>query len=233
MDLRKKMQNTEIKTGELAKMIDHTNVKADATENDIKRLAHEALAYGFACAVVTPTNVVLAHEILKGTTVNVCSVIGFPAGVNTPSTKAFETKEAIKNGAQEVDMVMNIGAIKSQNLDLLKEDMAAVVNAANGATTKVILETAYLTDDEKVQACLIAQEVGVDYVKTSTAYGGLSGATIEDVKLMRKTVGPDMKIKAAGGIRDLKTALEMIEAGADKLGTSTGVPIIEELIHIS
>ncbi len=233
MELRKKMQNTEIKTGELAKMIEHTNVKADASAEDIKKLAHEALAYGFGCAVVTPTNVALASEILKGTSVNVCSVIGFPAGVSTPSTKAFETEEAIKNGAQEVDMVMNIGALKSQNLHLLKEDMAAVVNAAKGATTKVILETAYLTDDEKVQACLIAQEVGMDYVKTSTAYGGLSGATVEDVKLMRKTVGSNMKIKAAGGIRDLKTALDMIEAGADKLGTSTGVPIIEELIHIS
>jgi deoxyribose-phosphate aldolase len=224
------MSKTIKKPEDLAKMIDHTNVKADTTEEDIKKLAHEALQHGFACAVVTPTNVTLASSILKGTPVNVCSVIGFPAGVTTPSVKAFETKEAIANGAQEVDMVMNIGALKSQNLDLLKEDMEAVVDAANGVTTKVILETAFLTDEEKVQACLIAEEAGLDYVKTSTAYGGLSGATVADVKLMRKTVSPKIKIKAAGGIRDLETALAMIEAGADKLGTSTGVQIIEEMM---
>jgi deoxyribose-phosphate aldolase len=225
------MAKTIQKPEDLAKMIDHTNVKADASEEDIKKLAREALQHGFACAVVTPTNVALARSILNGSPVNVCSVIGFPAGVTTPRVKAFETKEAIKNGAQEVDMVMNIGALKSQNLELLKEDISSVVKAANGVNTKVILETAYLTDDEKVQACLIAEEAGVNYVKTSTAYGGLSGATVKDVELMRKTVGPEIKIKAAGGIRDLETALAMIEAGADKLGTSTGVRIIEEMIN--
>ena len=214
---------------ELAKMIDHTNVKANATEADIRNLCQEAVQYGFDCAVVTPTNVALAYEILADTPVKVCSVIGFPAGVNTAATKGFESREAIKNGAEELDMVMNIGALKSGNEQKLWDDIESVVTSAEGKIVKVILETAYLTDPEKVRACEIAKEVGVDYVKTSTAYGGLSGATVEDVTLMRKTVGEDIGVKAAGGIRDLKTALAMIEAGANKIGTSTGIQIIKEM----
>lgn len=225
---------SKIKTAQdLAKMIDHTNVKGDVTQTDVEKLCNEAIKYEFASAVVTATNVQFASEILHDTPVKVCSVVGFPLGVSTPETKAFETKEAIKNGADEIDMVMNIGAIKSGLEDLLEKDITAVVQAASGKVVKVILETALLTDEEKVVSCLIAKKSGADYVKTSTAYGGLSGATIEDVKLMRETVGPDMKIKAAGGIRDLETALAMIEAGADKLGTSTGVQIIEEMIKRS
>lgn len=223
--MSKKIKNVE----ELAKMIDHTNVKADATEAHIEKLCQEAVEYGFNCAVVTPTNVSLAFDLLKDTPVKVCSVIGFPAGVNTPTTKAFEAKEAIKNGAEELDMVMNIGALKSQREDKLMEDIEAVVDAASSNVVKVIFETAYLTDEEKIRACIISEKAGADYVKTSTAYGGLSGATLEDVKLMKNNVSADMKIKAAGGIRDLETALAMIDAGADKLGTSTGVKIIEEM----
>lgn len=222
---------SKVKTPQdLAKMIDHTNVKGDTTQMDVEKLCNEAIKYNFASAVVTATNVQFASEILRETPVKVCSVVGFPLGVSTPETKAFETEEAIKNGADEIDMVMNIGAIKSGLEDLLEKDITSVVEAASGHVVKVILETALLTDEEKVVSCLIAKKTGADYVKTSTAYGGLSGATIEDVKLMRETVGLDMKIKAAGGIRDLKTALAMIEAGADKLGTSTGVQIIEEMI---
>ena len=222
---------SKIKTPEdLAKMIDHTSVKGDVTQNDVKKLCNEAIKYNFASAVVTATNVSLASSLLHESEVNVCSVVGFPLGVSTPETKAFETAEAISNGADEIDMVMNIGAIKSGLEDLLEKDISAVVEAASGKVVKVILETALLTDEEKIISCLISEKAGADYVKTSTAYGGLSGATVEDVELMRKTVSPNIKIKAAGGIRDLDTALAMIEAGADKLGTSTGVQIIEEMI---
>ena len=157
-------------------------------------------------------------------------VVGFPTGVQTPATKAFETKEAVDKGVDEVDMVMNIGALKSSRDDIVEKDIAGVVNTADGKIVKVILETALLTDQEKIRACLIAEAAGADYVKTSTAYGGLSGATVEDVRLMRNTVGSDVKIKAAGGIRNLETAQKMIKTGADKLGTSTGVQIIEELL---
>jgi len=214
----------------LAKMIDHTNVKGDTTQSDIKKLCREAIKYGFSCACVTPTNVKLAKSLLNGSDVDVCVVVGFPLGVQTAKTKVFETQEALLNGASEIDMVMNIGALKSGMAELVKKDIYGVVEAANGNTVKFILETALLNDDEKVRACIIAKEAGADYVKTSTAYGGLSGATVHDIELMRETVGHNMKIKAAGGIRDLKTALEMIEAGANKIGTSTGVQIIEELI---
>lgn len=215
---------------ELSRMIDHTNVKPDATEEDINKLCSEAKQYNFACACVTPTNVIIAKKLLRGSDVQVCAVVGFPLGVQTPKTKAFETMEAVSKGASEIDMVINIGALKSGREELVKEDIEGVVEAAAGRTVKVILETALLTDDEKVKACLTAKKAGADFVKTSTAYGGLAGATVEDVTLMRKTVGPEMGIKAAGGIRNLKTALEMIDAGATKIGTSTGVQIMEELL---
>ena len=211
---------------ELASLIDHTNVRADATRDDIERLCMEAIRYCFRCAVVTPTNVRLAAELIEGTDVTVCSVVGFPAGVSTPRVKALEASEAVENGAEEVDMVMNIGAMKSGDAGLVYSDIKGVVDAA-GAPVKVILETAYLTAEEKVEACLISKEAGAAFVKTSTAYGGLPGATVEDVMLMRKTVGDEMGVKASGGIRDLETALAMIDAGADRIGTSTGVQIIE------
>ncbi|MEJ8542801.1 deoxyribose-phosphate aldolase [Methanothermobacter wolfeii] len=211
---------------ELASLIDHTNVRADATPADIERLCREAEEYGFRCAVVTPTNVRLASELLSSSEVMVCSVVGFPAGVSTPSVKALEASEAVENGAEEIDMVMNIGAMKAGDTELVHEDVSGVVEAA-GVPVKVILETAYLTDEEKVKACIISRDAGAAFVKTSTAYGGLPGATVEDVRLMRRTVGDDMGVKAAGGIRDFETALAMLEAGADRIGTSTGVEIVE------
>ena len=211
-----------------ARLIDHTNVKADATINDIIKLCKEATHYGFGCVMVTPSNVKLASNILKGTPVKVGCVIGFPTGSTTPHIKALEAKEAIENGANELDMVMNIGAMKSKELDLVADDIKGVVEVARDNIVKVIIETAYLTEKEKILACKISKKAGADYVKTSTAYGGLKGATIEDVKLMRSTVGKNMGVKASGGIRDLKTALAMIEAGADRIGTSSGVQIISQ-----
>ncbi len=214
---------------EIAKMIDHTNVKGDATEDDIKKLCSEALQYNFASACVTPTNVVLTSKLLKYSDVKVCAVIGFPLGVQTPKTKAFEAMEVVSKGASEIDMVMNIGGLKSDREELVKEDIQGVVKSAGDKIVKVILETALLTDEEKIRACVIAKKAGVDFVKTSTGFGGLSGATVEDVSLMRKTVGSKMGIKAAGGIRNLKTALAMINVGATRIGTSTGVQIMEDI----
>ena len=214
---------------EIAKMIDHTNVKGDATEDDIKKLCSEALQYNFASACVTPTNVVLTSKLLKYSDVKVCAVIGFPLGVQTPKTKAFEAMEVVSKGASEIDMVMNIGGLKSDREELVKEDIQGVVESAGDKIVKVILETALLTDEEKIRACVIAKKAGANFVKTSTGFGGLSGATVEDVSLMRKTVGSKMGIKAAGGIRNLKTALAMINVGATRIGTSTGVQIMEDI----
>jgi deoxyribose-phosphate aldolase len=214
---------------ELAKMIDHTNVKGDATEDDIKQLCSEALKYNFASACVTPTNVVLTRKLLKYSDVKVCAVVGFPLGIQTPKTKAFEAREVVSQEASEIDMVINIGGLKSNREELVKKDIQGVVESAGGKTVKVIIETALLNYDEKVKACLIAKKAGADFVKTSTGFGGLSGATVEDVALMRRTVGSKMGVKAAGGIRDLNTALAMIDAGATRIGTSTGVQIIEDL----
>lgn len=218
-----------ISNEEIAKMIDHTNVKGDATEDDIKKLCSEALQYNFASACVTPTNVVLTSKLLKYSDVKVCAVIGFPLGVQTPKTKAFEAMEVVSKGASEIDMVMNIGGLKSDREELVKEDIQGVVKSAGDKIVKVILETALLTDEEKIRACVIAKKAGADFVKTSTGFGGLSGATVEDVSLMRKTVGSKMGIKAAGGIRNLKTALAMINVGATRIGTSTGVQIMEDI----
>ena len=214
---------------EITQMIDHTNVKGDATEDDIKRLCSEALQYNFASACVTPTNVILASKLLKYSDVKVCAVVGFPLGVQTPKTKAFEAMEVVSHGADEIDMVINIGGLKSNREELVKEDIQGVVESAGCKKVKVIIETALLNYDEKVKACLIAKKAGADFVKTSTGFGGLSGATVEDVTLMRRTVGSKMGVKAAGGIRDLNTALAMIDAGATRIGTSTGVQIMEDL----
>lgn len=221
-----------ISTSKLAQMIDHTNVRGDATEEDIGTLCSEAMMYNFSCACVTPTNVILAKKLLTGCDVGVCVVVGFPLGVQTPKTKAFETMEAVSQGASQIDMVMNIGGLKSGREELVREDIQGVVEAASGKTVKVILETALLTDEEKIKACLIAKKADADFVKTSTGFGGLSGATVDDVALMRRTVGTKMGVKASGGIRDLKTALAMIDAGATKIGTSTSVQIIEESLKI-
>lgn len=210
----------------LNKYIDHTLLKPDASQEQIETLIEEAKKYDFASVCVNPTWVNFAAQALKTTDVKVCTVIGFPLGANTPEIKAFETSDAIQNGANEVDMVINIGALKSRNFDLVKRDIRAVVEAAKGTLVKVIIETCLLTDDEKVKACQIAQKAGADFVKTSTGFS-TGGATVEDVALLRKTVGPDMGVKASGGARSYEDALAFIKAGATRIGASSGVAIME------
>ncbi|OIJ16155.1 deoxyribose-phosphate aldolase [Anaerobacillus arseniciselenatis] len=212
---------------QIARMIDHTLLKADANKEQVVTLANEAKEYNFASVCVNPTWVHTSAQILQGTEVKVCTVIGFPLGANTPETKAFETKNAIENGATEVDMVINIGALKDKNDELVEKDIKAVVDAAKGkALTKVIIETSLLTDEEKVRACVIAVRAGTDFVKTSTGFS-TGGATVEDIALMRKTVGPDIGVKASGGVRDREGAIAMIEAGATRIGASAGIAIVK------
>lgn len=211
----------------LNKYIDHTLLKADATKEAILKLCEEAKKYDFASVCVNPTHIKLCKEALKGSTVKVCTVIGFPLGANTSATKAFETKDAILNGADEVDMVINIGAVKDKNYDLVKSDIKAVKDAANNTLVKVIFENCLLTKEEIVEVCKICMDVKVDYVKTSTGFS-TSGATFEDVKLMSDTVKGVCKVKAAGGVRNYDDALKMVnECGASRLGTSSGVKIME------
>jgi deoxyribose-phosphate aldolase len=211
---------------EKARMIDHTLLKPEATKEQIVKLAEEAKTYHFASVCVNPTWVKTAYEILKDTDVKVCTVIGFPLGATTPEVKAFETKNAIENGATEVDMVINIGALKSGDDELVEKDIRAVVEAAKGkALVKVIIETCLLTDEEKVRACQLAVKAGADFVKTSTGFS-TGGATVEDVALMRKTVGPNVGVKASGGIRSAEDLLAMEKAGANRIGASAGVQII-------
>lgn len=210
----------------LNKYIDHTLLKPDASQEQIETLIEEAKKYDFASVCVNPTWVSFAAQALKATDVKVCTVIGFPLGANTPELKAFETSDAIQNGANEVDMVINIGALKSRNFDLVERDIRAVVEAAKGTLVKVIIETCLLTDDEKVRACQLAQKAGADFVKTSTGFS-TGGATVADVALMRKTVGRDMGVKASGGARSYEDALAFIKAGATRIGASSGVAIME------
>ena len=214
---------------ELAKIIDSTNVKATATKSEIKSLCKEAVQYGFRCAVVNPFYVKLAAKLLKGSNVKVCSTVGFPFGVSLPEIKALEAVKAVEDGAEELDMVINLSAFKSGDNDFVKRDIAAVVDVkrlSKEITVKVIIETAYLTKDEKIIACKLVKEAGADFVKTSTGFFG-GGATVEDVRLMRQTVGKDMGVKAAGGIRTFADAVAMIEAGANRIGTSTAAAIIK------
>ncbi|MGE7905430.1 deoxyribose-phosphate aldolase [Peribacillus sp. NPDC094092] len=213
----------------VAGLIDHTLLKADATKEQIKVLCEEAREYNFASVCVNPTWVKYASELLEGSEVKVCTVIGFPLGATTPETKAFETKDAISNGAHEVDMVINIGALKDKDDELVERDIRAVVAASTGkALSKVIIETSLLTDEEKVRACELAVKAGTDYVKTSTGFS-TGGATVEDVTLMRKTVGPDIGVKASGGVRNTSDAQKVIEAGATRIGASAGVSIVKGL----
>lgn len=213
----------------VAGLIDHTLLKADATKEQIKVLCEEAREYNFASVCVNPTWVKYASELLEGSEVKVCTVIGFPLGATTPETKAFETKDAIANGAQEVDMVINIGALKDKDDELVERDIRAVVAASTGkALSKVIIETSLLTDEEKVRACELAVKAGTDYVKTSTGFS-TGGATVEDIALMRKTVGPDIGVKASGGVRNTSDAQNVIEAGATRIGASAGVSIVKGL----
>jgi len=217
----------------LARMIDHTLLKPDATAEMIDQLCQEAKEYEFASVCINPTWVSRSYQHLKDTSVKVCTVIGFPLGATTKETKAFETKNSIEAGATEVDMVINIGALKSKDFDLVEADIKAVVESAKGkALVKVILETGLLTNEEKIKACELSKKAGADFVKTSTGFGH-GGATYEDIKLMRETVGPELGVKASGGVRDFDGTLKMIEAGANRIGASSGIAIVNGLTATS
>lgn len=212
----------------LAGMIDHTLLKPDATSDKIAQLCFEARKYHFASVCVNPTHVRLCADLLRGSDVKVCTVIGFPLGATSAEVKAFETRNALDNGATEIDMVINIGALKAGESELVAKDIRGVVETAHaaGALVKVIIETALLTDEEKVIACLLAKEAGADYVKTSTGFSG-GGATVHDIALMRKTVGPTIGVKASGGIYTHEDAEALVAAGATRIGASAGVKIIQ------
>ena len=209
----------------IAKMIDHTVLKAFSTREDVIKVCKEAKEYGFFSVCINPTHIELAKKELEGSTVKVCTVIGFPLGANTSEVKAFETKDAIAKGAHEVDMVINIGALKDKEYDLVYNDIKAVVDAANKeALVKVIIETCYLTDEEKKIACELSVKAGADYVKTSTGFG-TGGSTPEDIKLMRDVLGPNIGVKASGGVRTTEDAIKVIDAGASRIGASASISI--------
>jgi deoxyribose-phosphate aldolase len=214
---------------EIAQMIDHTLLKPDATQDQIAQLCYEARKLGFAAVCVNPSYVKLCTELLKGSPVHVCTVIGFPLGATPPQVKAYEAQQAIDDGATEVDMVVNVGALKSKDYALVERDIATLARTchAGGAILKVIIEAALLTDEEKVIACQLVKAAGADYVKTSTGFGP-GGATVHDVELMRRSVGPDIGIKAAGGIRTFEDAKAMVTAGATRIGASAGVKIVHQ-----
>lgn len=209
------------------KMIDHTVLKADTPLETVKRICDEAMEYGFAGVCINPCHVAYCADYLKDSDVNVCTVIGFPLGANTSAVKAFETKDAIANGADEIDMVMNIGALKDKNYDLVRDDVKAVVEAANGTLVKVILETCLLTEDEIKKACELCVEAKADYVKTSTGFS-TRGATIEDVRIMKEAVHGKAKVKAAGGVRTSEDMVKIVAAGADCIGTSAGCSLVKK-----
>ena len=209
----------------IANMIDHTVLKAFSTREDVITVCNEAKEHGFFSVCINPTHIELAKKELEGSNVKVCTVIGFPLGANTSEVKAFETKDAIAKGAHEVDMVINIGALKDKNYDLVYNDIKAVVDAANKeALVKVIIETCYLTDEEKKIACELSVKAGADYVKTSTGFG-TGGSTPEDIKLMRDVVGPNIGVKASGGVRTTEDAIKVIDAGASRIGASASISI--------
>jgi len=214
----------------IARLIDHTLLKPDASQDQIAQLCYEARTYHFASVCVNPAHVKLSAQLLKGSDVAVCTVVGFPLGATPPTVKGFETQQAIRDGATEIDMVINIGALKSQDYRAVYEDIAAVVRAAHAgnAIVKVIIEAALLTDEEKVIASQLSKAAGADFVKTSTGFGP-GGATVADVALMRRVVGPTMGVKAAGGVRNYADAQAMISAGATRIGASAGVKIVQEI----
>ena len=213
----------KITRDQLARMIDHTLLKPDATPNDIKRICAEAIEHNFASVCINPVHVSLAAKMLDKTNIKVCTVIGFPLGANTTETKTFEMKNALINGAQEADMVINIGALKSGDYETVKRDISAVVKSAGGVIVKVIIETGLLTDEEKVCACKLAKEAGADFVKTSTGFSGK--ATVSDVKLMQSVF--EKGVKASGGIRTYEDAIALVKAGATRIGTSAALSIIK------
>lgn len=211
---------------QINKYIDHTLLKAFATSNDIRKICDEAKKYDFKSVCVNPANVALAKTLLEGTDVLVCTVIGFPLGANTKEVKALEAMDAVHNGADEIDMVINIGKAKEHDYEYIENEIKLVVAASAGKTTKVIIETCYLTDEEKINCCLAAKQANATFVKTSTGFG-TGGATPEDVKLMRETVGTEMGVKASGGVRNLEDLEKMVENGATRIGASSGVAIME------
>ena len=215
-------------TKEIAKMIDHTLLKQNATFAQIAQICEEAIQYGFASVCVNPVHVRACAEMLKESAPKVCTVIGFPLGASASSVKSYETEIALQDGAEEIDMVINIGALKDGNHDFVREDIAGVVAKAHAknALVKVIIETVLLTDAEKETACKLAVEAGADFVKTSTGFAG-GGATVEDVRLMRRVVGTEIGVKASGGVHNLADARAMIEAGATRIGASAGVKIVQ------
>lgn len=217
---------------QLTRMIDHSLLNPSMTAEDIRKGCAEGLRKGFVAVVVNPAHIPIAAKVLQGSPVKVCSVLSFPFGLSPSEVKAHEARAVLAEGAQEIDMVMNFSALRSGHADIVQNDIRAVVSEAkrfsNSVIVKVILENCYLTDEQKRQACRLAAEAGADYVKTSTGFG-TGGATVEDVRLMRKTVGEKLGVKAAGGIRTLDQALAMIEAGANRIGTSASVSIVEAL----
>lgn len=214
-------------TKNIAMMIDHTVLKADTTKDQVENVCQEAKEHGFFSVCVNPTWIETAVELLKDSDVKVCTVIGFPLGATTSETKSFETKDAIQKGAQEVDMVINIGKLKDGDDAAVEQDIRLVVEAAEGkALVKVIIETSLLTEEEKVRACKLAVKAGADYVKTSTGFS-TGGATVEDIKLMRETVGPTIGVKASGGVRNRETVEAMVDAGATRIGASSSVAIVQ------
>lgn len=210
----------------LSKYIDHTLLKPQATEKDILKLIEEAKIYDFASVCINPSWVKLAHENLKDTDVKVCTVIGFPLGATSTSTKIYETQVAIEDGADEIDMVISVGQLKSENDEYVREEIKKVVEASKDKLVKVIIETCLLTKEEKVKACILAKEAGADYVKTSTGFS-TGGAKPEDIKLMRETVGPEMGVKASGGVRSIEDAEAVIKNGATRIGASASIAICE------
>ena len=211
---------------EVSKMIDHTILKPNASKEDVKKICEEAIEHNFCSVCVNPVWVKYVSSLLKGSDVKVCSVIGFPLGASTSEIKRDEAKKAVDDGADEIDMVINIGYLKSKEIELFKKDIELVREATKGKILKVIIETCLLTDEEKIEACKISKELKADFVKTSTGFS-TGGAKVEDVKLMRSTVGSDMGVKASGGIKNYEDALKMIEAGANRIGTSSGIDIIK------
>jgi len=214
---------------DIARLIDHTLLKPEATRDDIRKLCLEALKFGFASVCINPWNVSQAAEILRGSDVRVCTVVGFPLGATLPQVKVYETEECLKLGAQEIDMVINVGALRSGLTDPVEADIRGVAEAAHrgGAICKVILETAHLNTEEKVRGCIAAKNAGADFVKTSTGFGP-GGATAEDVRLMRAVVGEEIGVKAAGGVRSLEALQKMVQAGATRIGASASVKILEQ-----
>lgn len=219
--------NVDVGPG-INKMIDHTILKPDATQDQIAQICYEARKYGFAAVCVNPSYAKLCSELLQGTDVHICTVVGFPLGATSPEVKAYEAQQSIDDGASEIDMVINVGALKSKDYTLVERDIATVTRTchAGGAVLKVIIEAALLNDEEKVIACQLAKAAGADYVKTSTGFGP-GGATVHDVELMRRSVGPEMGIKAAGGIGSYEDAKAMVAAGATRIGASAGIKIVQ------